>query len=80
MFYQSSPVPVLSYAEVVASLRMQKEVLERAFFGLSVLYKVQTVIPPYKGWLQINLQLWIFQDQTKVYGFFLTQTLKPSPS
>ena len=44
MFYQSSPVPVLLYAEVVASLRMQKEVLERAFFGLSVLYKVQTVI------------------------------------
>ena len=42
MFYQSSPVPVLLYAEVVASLRMQKEVLERAFFGLSVLYKVQT--------------------------------------
>lgn len=44
MFYQSSPVPVLSYAEVVASLRTQKEVLERAFFGLSVLYKVQTVM------------------------------------
>lgn len=45
MFYQSSPVPVLLYAEVVASLRMQKEVLGRAFFGLSVLYKAQTVIP-----------------------------------
>ena len=57
MFYQSSPVPAISYAEV-ASLQTQREVLAQAFFMACTVNKVQMEFPSralHKGCLQCTV-------------------------